>query len=64
MKAAEMRTLIGKEITWTEAWCAARGGIVREATVLDVQGRNVLVDTGGMTNWKWIPDMRGLKAKG
>jgi hypothetical protein len=62
MKAAELRALFGKRITWTEAWCSARGGIVRKATVLEVVGKNVLVDTGGMTDWKWAPDMRDLKA--
>lgn len=62
MRAKELRALVGKQITWTEAGCRARGGIVQKGTVLKVQGKNVLVETGGMNDWIWAPDMRDLKA--
>jgi hypothetical protein len=63
MKVAELRKLIGKQITWLDTWCPKRGFIAREGTLLDVKGKNELVDQHGMNDWKWVPDMRNLRAK-
>lgn len=53
MKASELRKLKGRQVEALEigGWCRRR-----TCTVLDVKGRNVLVDTGGATDWLWIPD--------
>lgn len=63
MKAAEIRKLIGKEIEWLEDSCPWRGGIVRIGVVQEVSGRNVRVDQFGITDWKWLPDMRNIKLR-
>lgn len=63
MKAAELRKLIGKQITWLDTYCPRYGFLQREGVLLDVKGRNALVDQQGSTDWKWVPDMRHLKAK-
>jgi hypothetical protein len=63
MKAAELRMLIGRPVTWLDTWCPKRGFIEREGLLLDVKGRNVLIDQNGSNDWKWIPDMRNIKAK-
>lgn len=58
MKAAEARKMIGKVVTWKEGSYPAM-----EAKILDVRGKNVLVDMFGFTDWKWLPDMIDLKEK-
>jgi hypothetical protein len=63
MKAAEARKLIGKPVTWLDTWCPKNGFMVREGVLLEVQGKNARVDQMGMTDWKWLPDMRNLKLK-
>ena len=62
MKAAELRKLIGKRVEWIEAWCPHRGqGFRIEATLLEVKGKNLLVDRDGSADWKWLPHMRELR---
>ncbi len=63
MKSAELRKLIGRKVTWLDTYCPKRGFIQREGVILDVKDRNVLVDQQGCHDWKWVPDMRHLKAK-
>ena len=63
MKAAELRKLIGKQVTWLDTFCPKNGFIRREGILLDVKGKNALVDQHGSNDWKWIPDMRHLAAK-
>ena len=57
MKASELRKLKGRQVQ-----ALRLNGFYtyepRTVTVLDVQGRNVLIDDGGMTDWLWIPDYR------
>ena len=55
MKASELRKLKGKQI---QARRICRDYVYRPRTfiILDVQGRNVLVDDRGVTDWLWIPD--------
>jgi hypothetical protein len=57
VKASELRKLKGKQV---QAWRLSRDYIYppTTVTVLDVQGRNVLVDYHGITDWLWIPDYR------
>lgn len=63
MNAAEARKLIGEPVTWLDTWCPKRGFLERQGVILEVQGKNVRVDQQGMTDWKWLPDMRQLKLK-
>lgn len=55
MTSKEARQLIGKPVRYCKTgsfyvrWC--------EVTVIDVKGRNVLIDHGGMTDWLWLPDV-------
>lgn len=63
MKAAALRKLIGKPVVWDDTFCPKNGFISREGILLEVRGKNALVDQQGSTDWKWIPDMHGLKAK-
>lgn len=55
MTSKEAKRLIGKRVKY----CRIASSYVRwsEATVLDVQGKNVLIDSGGMTDWLWLPDV-------
>lgn len=62
MRASEARALIGKPVSWMDTWCPKNGFIRREGVILDVKGKNVLVDLQGGTDWKWLPDMRNLSA--
>jgi len=57
MRAAEARKLIGKPVRYRRL---LRDYVYRfsEAIILDVQGRNVLIDKGGMTDWLWLPDVQ------
>lgn len=64
MKAGELRKLIGKDIEWTDredarGWCRSFSG-----TVVEVVGRNVLIDSRGSQDWHWLPAMRNVRAKG
>ncbi len=63
MKASELRKLIGKPVTWLDTWCPKRGYIKREGVLMQVQGKNALIDQQGSNDWKWIPDLYQLKAK-
>ena len=55
MTSEEAKQLIGKPISY----CRKRISYVswRKATVLYVQGKNVMIDSGGMTDWLWLPDV-------
>ena len=57
MKAAEARKLIGKRIRYRRV---TRDYVYpfSEAIILSVQGKNVLIDQGGMTDWLWLPDVQ------
>ena len=56
MTSKEAKTLIGKPIKYTKIhssyvhWC--------QAVILDVKGKNVMVEEGGMNDWLWLPDVR------
>ena len=63
MKAADLRKLIGKPVTWLDKFCPKNGFIKREGILLDVKGKNALVEQNGSNDWKWVPDMQHLKAK-
>lgn len=63
MKSADLRKLIGKEVTWVDTFCPKRGGIRRYGLLLDVRGKNALIDDLGSNDWKWVPDMVGLRQK-
>ncbi len=63
MNAAQARKLIGKTVTWFDTWCPKRGFANREGVLLDVKGKNALVDQMGSNDWKWLPDMRNLAEK-
>ena len=63
MKASELRQWVGKEIEWDDlpddrGWYRTWSG-----RVMDVQGRNVLVDDKGSHDWKWLPKMRNVRLK-
>jgi len=55
MTSKEVKQLIGKPIKYHKKWSSYL--CWREATVLGVQGKNVLIDRGGMTDWLWLPDV-------
>ena len=57
MKASEARRLIGKRVQYRRV---TRDYVYPyfEATILRVEGRNVLIDEGGMTDWLWLPDVQ------
>ena len=61
MKSNEAKKLIGKNVTWEDHFDLYRGGILRSGKVIDVKGRNVLIDQLGSTDWKWLPKMADLK---
>ena len=61
MKASEMRKLIGKNIEWIEGNCPWRGGILHRGIVIEVSGRNVRIYQHGIEDWKWLPNMTGVK---
>jgi len=59
----EIRQMTGKLIQWEEHVCQKSGfGILKTGTVLEVKGKNILVDTMGTTDWKWFPQMHNVKA--
>jgi len=63
VKSSELKKLIGLEIEWLDNYCPKRGNYaIKRATLLDVQGKNVMIDTGGGYDWKWLPDMCQIKA--
>jgi|688.fasta_scaffold849019_3 hypothetical protein len=63
MKINELRKLIGKEVQWEEHYCPKAGyGIARRGVLVEVRGRNALIEQGGCNDWKWVPDMRCLAA--
>lgn len=62
MKANNLRRLIGKRIQWEEHYDPRSGtSLKRTGILLEVKGRNILVDQMGSNDWKWVPDMRHLK---
>lgn len=62
MKAAQLRALIGKEIEWEYAHDHHRGTyLLRRAVITDVNGRNVAVDSGGMTDWVYSERLINLR---
>jgi len=63
MKASDARKLIGKPVVWLDTYCPRRGYIEREGVLVDVRGRNLLIDQMGSIDWKWLPAIAGLKAK-
>ena len=63
MKPNELRALIGKLIQWEEYYCQKAGhGLHRVGRLVEVRGRNVLVDQMGSIDWKWVPNMLRIKA--
>jgi hypothetical protein len=63
MKASKLRELIGKDIEWTDhpdcrGWCRGKSG-----TIVQVSGRNVLIDSRGSQDWHWLPQMINIKPK-
>lgn len=65
MKTPEIRKLIGQEIEWDtppdrfRGWYNTRSGIVME-----VIRKNIRVESHGMDNWEWLPNMRNIRLKG
>jgi hypothetical protein len=55
MTSGEARRLIGKPIKYTRIYSSYI--LWQYAKVLDVKGKNVLVDEMGMTDWLWLPDV-------
>lgn len=63
MKTADVRKLIGRPVTWLDTWCPRRQAhLERHGVILEVKGKNVLVDQNGSNDWRWLPDMIHLKA--
>jgi len=62
MKASEAKKLIGKKVTWVDTICPKRGGLVRFGVLIEIRGKNAFMDQCGFTEWKWLPDLVGLKA--
>lgn len=61
MRAAELRKHIGKKIEWEYAHDRHRGTcLVRKGVLLEVAGKNVMVDMGGVGDWFWLPQMVNL----
>ena len=57
-----VRDLIGKEIEWEEHVCPKVGyGLTRSGVLLEVKGRNLLVDKMGSVEWMWLPLMHNLR---
>ena len=56
MTSKEAKQLFGKPVKY----CKTGGCYVRwyDVTVIDVKGKNVQIDDGGMTDWLWLPDVR------
>ncbi|WP_428383752.1 hypothetical protein [Nevskia ramosa] len=62
MKIPEVRKLIGKRVQWETRPDPHRGTYsVRTGVIVDVMRKNVLVEHGGTSDWKWLPDMNNLK---
>lgn len=62
MKTADLRKLIGAELEWEYNHDPHRGTcFVATGIILDVKGRNVLIDQHGSSDWKWLPNMVNLK---
>jgi hypothetical protein len=62
VKINKLRELIGKQIQWEEYYCPKAGhGLQRRGVLLDVKGKNVLVDQMGSVDWKWVPNMLQLR---
>ena len=55
MTSRDAKKLIGKPIKYNRI----HGSYLwwQYATILDVKGKNVLVDEMGMTDWLWLPDV-------
>ena len=61
MKIDKLREMIGQKIQWEEHYCPKAGcGLRRSGVLLEVRGRNLLVDQMGSLDWKWVPYMRHL----
>lgn len=52
MKSQDAKKLIGKPIKYNSSYLWWQ-----YATILDVKGKNILVDKMGMTDWLWLPDV-------
>lgn len=64
MTAKELRKFIGKTIKWEEYYCPKAGhGLPRQGVLLEVKGKNLLVDQMGSVDWKWLPNMLHVSAK-
>lgn len=61
MNVAQVRKLIGKDVTWLDTYCPKRGYLQRQGKILDIKGKNVFVDRQGFTDWLWLPEMVNLK---
>ena len=56
MTTKEAKALIGKPIKYNRLSHAYLSW--QHATVLDVKGKNIMVDCMGMTDWLWLPDIQ------
>lgn len=62
MRINELRKMVGKQIQWEEYYCQKSGhGLPRSGVLLEVKGKNLLIDQMGSVDWKWTPDMLHLR---
>lgn len=62
MKLSLVKSWIGRQIRWEEHYCPKAGyGLQRQGLLLQVRGRNLLVDQGGSIDWKWLPSLMHLR---
>lgn len=62
LKGAELKALVGKTVCW-EVVIHPRLGLYRQyrGVVLEVKGRNVLMDRQGSHDWMHLDELPGLK---
>ena len=60
MTAAQARKLIGRTVTWKDTFLRQ---YTHEAVLLEVSGKNVRVQSGGVEDWLWLPDVPDLREK-
>lgn len=59
MLAKEARKLVGCEVVWTDG----TSFIECEGMLNRVSGRTAFIENSGGYDWKWLPNMIGLKRK-
>jgi len=63
MKTNQLKSLVGKLIQWEEYYCPKAGhGLYRVGRLIELRGRNLLVDQMGSLDWKWLPNMLKIKS--